>query len=136
MNGTTLTSKLGVWKSYEDWKPTTNGTIIENVSKSKILGTLDLNIVGIQSRFDASEKSWQLGEMGTDGYFTITHLTSQKLLVPDENDAFEMDDFENLQLGLIYQGKLNLIINIQKMSSSYLIITILFLFCPFFDLNH
>ena len=110
MDGTTLRNKLDVWKSYEQWNITSNETYIENESKNKILGTLDLNIVGIQPRFHGSEKLWTLGERKTDGYFTITHLTSQKLLVPANGVDIHSPDFldlyfEGQSLRLIFKGK-------------------------------
>ena len=110
LNGTTLTNKLGVWRSYDHWNFTKNGTIIENISKNKTLGTKDFNNVGIQSIFDTSENSWRFGETRTDGYFTITHLTSQKLLVPTKrfesnNYINHFMDFEHQSLGLVYKGE-------------------------------
>ena len=111
LDGTTLRNKLGVWKSYGRWNITNNETYIENASKNKILGTLESNIVGIQPSFHESEKSWKLGKRKTDGYFTITHLTSQKLLVPtndvDNNSPDGADDlyFEGQSLRLIFKGK-------------------------------
>ena len=105
-NGTTLTNNLGVWRSYDQWNFTKNDTFIENISKGKTLGSLDFNIVGLQSRFDAIENSWKLGGRRTDGYFTITHLTSQKLLVPtNELYGYSGVDFEVHALGLISKGK-------------------------------
>ena len=108
LNGTSLTNKLEIWKSYEGWSFTKNNTFIENIFKNKTLGTKDFNTVGIQSIFDTSENSWRFGETRTDGYFTITHLTSQKLLVP--TNVFEVpggftEGFERQSLGLIYKGK-------------------------------
>ena len=108
MDGSTFKNKLDVWKSYDNWNFTKNDTFIENISKNKTLGTKDFNIVGIQSIFDMSEKSWRFGETRTDGYFTITHLTSQKLLAPTNEleppDGFT-EGFEQQSLGLIYKGK-------------------------------
>ena len=109
LNGTTLTNKLEIWKSYEGWSFTNNNTFIENIFKNKTLGTKDFNIVGIQSTFDKSESSWRFGETRTDGYFTITHLTSQKLLVGtnivERYKFWNSFDFEPQSLGLIYKGK-------------------------------
>lgn len=108
LDETTLKNKLDVWKSHDHWNFTKNNTFIENIFKNKTLGTKDFNIVGIQSIFDTSENSWRFGETRTDGYFTITHLTSQKLLVPTkemhQQELFS-DHFEHQQLGLIYKGK-------------------------------
>ena len=111
MDGSTFKNKLDVWKSYDHWNFTKNDTFIENISKNKTLGTKDFNIVGIQSIFDKGENSWRLGKTRNDGYFTIKHLTSQKLLVPTNEfyglfgSTFNIIDFEVHALGLIYKGK-------------------------------
>ncbi len=84
VNGTTLTNRGNIWKSNDQWNFGNNPNlshIIENTSKSKVLGTTSDGEV-IEEEFDGNgtEQLWVKGEPNNEGYFTITTFESKLLL--------------------------------------------------------
>ena len=88
VNGTRLINKAGDWKSeYGNlktvWNPINNATILtSSLHGDNFLGTVDsFNvIVDLQQRFNDAQKSWKQGVVDDEGYFKLTHLSSQKVL--------------------------------------------------------
>ena len=80
INGTRLINKAGDWKSEYG---NLNATILTpSLHGDDCLGTVDsFNvIVDHQQRFNDAQKSWKQGVVDDEGYFKLTHLSSQKVL--------------------------------------------------------
>jgi hypothetical protein len=60
---------------------------LENVSKSKVLGTQDEEVKLVENN---QGQQWEMGEPNREGYFTITHPSSEKALTASFNQNFEL----------------------------------------------
>ena len=83
LNETTLINKANIWQSTDKWKlKTINQSInIENMSNHTVLGVKDFDTV-IEEEFDQYkfEEAWIIGESDNEGFFTLTHMKSKKVL--------------------------------------------------------
>ena len=87
INGTNFISKAGNWKSewnrigngMTEWNLIKNGTAVYIAEDGFFLGSFDSFNV-IKESFNDAQKSWKQGEVDAEGYFKLTHLTSQKIL--------------------------------------------------------
>ena len=90
LNGAKFINKADIWKQNFNWEFVDRDTSIY-IARIKIydgshfdyLGSYDFNNVIQDSRFNrfnADQKSWQKGEKDNEGYFKLTHATSQKIL--------------------------------------------------------
>ena len=74
LDGNKLQNKDGEWTSYDIWnfKSKSDMIYIENVSKSKVLGTAN-DKEGILEDFeeDKAEQLWKKGGPNNEGYFTL-----------------------------------------------------------------
>jgi drug/metabolite transporter (DMT)-like permease len=103
LNETTLINKANIWQSTDKWKlKTINQSInIENMSNHTVLGVKDFDTV-IEEEFDQYkfEEAWIKGESDNEGFFTLTHMKSKKVLtaisaqilkvMDDTNDNYEI----------------------------------------------
>ena len=87
LNGTKFINKANIWKQNLNWEFVDGDTAIyiANIaiydgSHFDYLGTYDFNNVIQRYQFNADQKSWQKGEKDNEGYFKLTHATSQKIL--------------------------------------------------------
>ena len=91
-------NKSNIWKSNDKWsfKPA-EGTMvyIENVSKSKVLGTE--NDLVIEEKFveNKREQIWEISKEGvvnSESYFTLKNLAIQKILTAVSAKKLELKD--------------------------------------------
>ena len=89
VNGTRLVNKAGDWKSEygnlkTEWNPINNVTTLTSraLYGDQFWGSVDsFNvIVDYEQRFNDAQKSWEQGVVDDEGYFKLTHLSSQKVL--------------------------------------------------------
>ena len=99
INGSSFINKADNWKSepQTEWNLIKNGTTVyinggRNVKKFvhadaenyfQSLGTFDsFNVIrdGYLKNFTDAQKSWKQGIVDKEGFFKLTHLTSQKVL--------------------------------------------------------
>ena len=92
LDGTKFINKAEIWKQNLNWEFVDRDTATIYIkdlhpisSQRGYLGTFDLNNVihespGFDKKFNADQKSWQKGEKDNEGYFKLTHATSQKIL--------------------------------------------------------
>ena len=79
-------NKSNIWKSNDEWsfKPAEGPMVyIENISKSKVLGTE--NDLVIEEKFveNKREQIWEISKEGvvnSESYFTLKNLAIQKIL--------------------------------------------------------
>ena len=83
LNETTLINKANIWQSKDEWRlETINQSInIENISNHTVLGVENFDTV-IEKEFDRYkfEEAWIKGESDNEGFFTLTHMKSKKVL--------------------------------------------------------
>ena len=83
LNETTLINKANIWQSNDEWKlETCNQSInIENMSNHTVLAVENFDTV-IEEEFDQYkfEEAWIKGESDFEGFFTLTHMKSKKVL--------------------------------------------------------
>ena len=83
LNETTLINKANIWQSKDEWRlETINQSInIENMSNHTVLGVENFDTV-IEEEFDGYkfEEGWIKGESDNEGFFTLTHMKSKKVL--------------------------------------------------------
>ena len=80
MNFRTLVDKANIWKSEDTWSLETFEDLlvsIENTSKNRILGAINNEVILLQENVG---QMWRRGPINDEGYFTLTHLSSGKLL--------------------------------------------------------
>ena len=86
MKGTKLVNRAHVWNSNAIWvfKPMDDNAFyednvfyIENTSENKVLSVIDDNVELAQN---GAGELWEKGETNKDGYFTLTQLSSEKVL--------------------------------------------------------
>ena len=99
INGSSFINKADNWKSepQTEWNLINNGTTVyinggRNIKKFvdaheensfESLGTFDsFNVIrdGYLKNFTDAQKSWKQGIVDEEGFFKLTHLTSQKVL--------------------------------------------------------
>ena len=83
LNETTLINKANIWQSNDEWKlETCNQSInIENMSNHTVLAVENFDTV-IEEEFDGYkfEVAWIKGKSDNEGFFTLTHMKSKKVL--------------------------------------------------------
>ena len=102
VNGTTLTNRGNIWKSNDQWNfgnKTDLIHIIENTSKSKVLGTTSTGEV-IEEDFDGNrtEQLWVKGEPNNEGYFTVTTSESKLLFSANSSETLEVKGISNCSM--------------------------------------
>lgn len=90
-----LVNKAGDWKSeygnvMTEWNPINNVTMLTVYNyEDNFLGTFDsFNVIkdvsswipGYHVKLNDAQKSWKQGVVDDEGFFKLTHLTSQKVL--------------------------------------------------------
>ena len=99
VNGTRLSNRGNIWNSNDQWNfgnKTDLIHIIENTSKSKVLGTTSDGEV-IEEDFDGNrtEQLWVKGEPNNEGYFTVTTSESKLLLSAISSESLEVKGISN-----------------------------------------
>jgi len=98
LNDTTLINKANIWQSKDEWKlETINQSInIENMSNHTFLGVKDFDTV-IEEEFDQYkfEEAWIKGESDIEGFFTLTHIKSKKVLTAISAQILKVMDDTN-----------------------------------------
>ena len=88
----TLTDKANLWQSNDTWKFSENGTpgmyIIENTSKSKVLGIANNGTVNEEEYDKDSPQLWKRGVTDSAGYFSLQSSEST-FLTAVSADALE-----------------------------------------------
>ena len=83
LDGNMLKNEAGLWKSVDSWifKTKDNISIIENISKRKVLGATSGGKV-IQEVFVAgkADQLWKKGEPDAKGYFTLENSGVPKVI--------------------------------------------------------
>ena len=78
-----LQHKKEVWRPDEVWnfKPKDDLIYIENISKTKVLGTSnDGEVVLEDFAEDKTEQLWRIGESNAEGYFTLENSKVPKIM--------------------------------------------------------
>ena len=87
-----LKDKAGLWKSVDSWifKTKDNISIIENISKRKVLGATSDGKV-IQEVFVAgkADQLWKIGEPDAKGYFTLENSGVPKVITAISESSLE-----------------------------------------------
>ena len=81
-----MTNKANQWQPTGEWtlKAIEKNVIITNETNDQVLAIIDdCNVT--QRRFveNDAKQLWKKGAADTEGYFTLTNLHSQKLLIAD-----------------------------------------------------
>ena len=88
-----LQNKDGLWTSDEDWNFKTKDDLIyiENISKTKVLGTSnDGEVVLEDFEEDKTEQLWKIGEYKAKGYFTIENSKVPKVMTAISSSSLEI----------------------------------------------
>ena len=90
MNGTTLVNKANSWKSNDIWALNSikgREVYLENTSKGKVLVTVGEEVKLMEN---SPGQKLEMGEANKEGYFTLTHPSSEKALTASSNESFEL----------------------------------------------
>ena len=60
---------------------------LENISKTKVLATIEEEVKLMEN---GQGQNWEMGEPNKEGYFTLTHPSSEKALTASSNESFEL----------------------------------------------
>ena len=93
MNGSKLINKEGLWTSNDDWqvleKEDTKICIV-NLSKHKVLSAKHNSVKVKVLEQDNLGQIWKKGVPNNEGYFTLTSVTSPKVLTASPAKELEV----------------------------------------------
>ena len=88
-----LHNKDGLWTSDDEWNLKTKDDLIyiENISKTKILGTSnDGEVVLEDFEEDKTDQLWKIGESNAEGYFTLENSKVPKVMTAISSSSLEI----------------------------------------------
>ena len=93
MNGSKLINKEGLWTSDDDWEvleKEDTKIYIANISNHKVLSAKHNSVKEKVIEQDNPGQIWKKGVPNNEGYFTLTNVTSPKVLTASPAKKLEV----------------------------------------------
>ena len=93
MNGSKLINKEGLWTSDDDWEvleKEDTKIYIANISNHKVLSAKHNSVKEKVIEQDNLGQMWKKGVPNNEGYFTLTNVTSSKVLTASPAKKLEV----------------------------------------------